>query len=51
MTTIDPSKYRFVPGESEVVDLELDKAGLHTLTGEPITEQSMLEASLEAEKK
>jgi hypothetical protein len=51
MTEIDATKYRIIPGGYQVIDIDLDTAGLHTLSGDPITEESCHEASLDAERK
>ena len=48
-TQIDPSAYQYIPGESHVVDMDLDSVGLHDLNGTPITEDTMLQASLDVE--
>jgi len=50
MSTVDPTRYVFQPGVSQVVDdMDLDSLGLHDFDGNPITESSMEAAADEAE--
>lgn len=38
-TTIDPSRYRYVPGTAEVSDIDLDETVIHdAVTGKRVTE-------------
>ena len=48
---IDPTHFVLKPGEVPAEEhFDLDAAGLHTLSGEPITEASSAAASVDAER-
>jgi len=50
-TAVDTSKYRYIPGESVVIDdLDLDALHLHDINGNPITEESLERDADEAER-
>jgi len=52
MTNIDPSRYVYQPGVSQVLDaddLNIDELGLHDFSGRPITEASLAADAAEAE--
>ena len=49
MNATDTRPYRFIPGVSEVVDLDLDSLGLHNADGTPIAEASLEVAAIAAE--
>ena len=51
---IDLSRYRYIPGESIVLDeddIDLDSLGLHDFAGDPITEESCEREAVEDEKR
>ena len=46
MSSIDPARYRFVPGVSQVDDIDLDQVVVHDQTGRRVTE-AVLDAEAE----
>ena len=50
MSGLDPARYVLSPGAAAVVeDADIDAAGLHDASGQPITEASLEAEALEAE--
>jgi len=47
---LNPDDYRFIPGVTEVVDLDIDALNLHDALGNPITEESLERDAEEAER-
>ncbi|MDR0837717.1 MAG: hypothetical protein LBM94_05900 [Propionibacteriaceae bacterium] len=49
MTTIDPERYRYIPGVTVILnDDPIDALGLHDFDGNPITEESLAREEEEA---
>ncbi|MDR0849314.1 MAG: hypothetical protein LBN10_09830 [Propionibacteriaceae bacterium] len=51
MTTIDTSRYRYIPGVSEVGDIDLDVTVIHDQSGRRVTEADARRDSQEAERR